>query len=74
MLHKHGNLLYSGVESAVTEHLKGLAHPVMHAPDELLLQELNRIWADHKLTMNMIKDILMYMVRPSTSFRALPPR
>ena len=32
-------------------------------PDDRLLEELKKQWDDHKTTMVMIRDILMYMDR-----------
>jgi cullin 3 len=62
VLHKHGDLLYNGVRETVTEHLNVIGQQVAHVSDELLLTELADKWYYHKMTMSMIKDILMYMV------------
>lgn len=63
VLHKYGELLYSGVQRVVTEHLKHVARSVIESPDHGLLEELKAQWDDHKTTMVMIRDILMYMDR-----------
>jgi cullin 3 len=62
VLHKHGDMLYNGVRDTVTEHLKAIGELVAHTSDELLLTELAEKWFYHKMTMGMIRDILMYMV------------
>ncbi|OQR80766.1 Cullin family protein [Achlya hypogyna] len=63
VLHKHGDMLYTGVVECVTEHLNQLATRVIQAPDDSLLLELYATWTDHTITMTMIRDILMYMDR-----------
>mmetsp|Transcript_41983 Transcript_41983/g.94338 ORF Transcript_41983/g.94338 Transcript_41983/m.94338 type:complete len:789 (+) Transcript_41983:1-2367(+) len=63
VLHKYGELLYNGVQGVVQEHLKGVAHHCVDCPDDRLLEELKKQWDDHKTTMVMIRDILMYMDR-----------
>lgn len=63
VLHKYGDTLYNGLKSVVDEHLKGVANKVAAAIDDYFLQELNKSWQDHKVSMLMIRDILMYMDR-----------
>eukprot|EP00743_Colponemidia_sp_Colp-15_P002799 GILK01003029.1.p1 GENE.GILK01003029.1~~GILK01003029.1.p1 ORF type:complete len:733 (-),score=137.04 GILK01003029.1:128-2326(-) len=63
VLHKHGELLYKGVNDTVKNHLKVVANAIAQATDDLLLQELSAHWQDHKITMIMIRDILMYLDR-----------
>ena len=65
VLHKYGDMLYNGLKQAVHEHLQDVATQVSNAVDENFLTELNKAWADHKISMLMIRDILMYMVRIS---------
>lgn len=62
VLHKYGNQLYEGLRSTVLEHLQEVANQVASAVDEEFLSELNKAWSDHKISMLMIRDILMYMV------------
>ena len=62
VLHKYGDLLYNGLKQVVDEHLKEVAVGVSSAIDENFLNELNKAWSDHKISMLMIRDILMYMV------------
>lgn len=63
VLHKYGELLYNGVQGVVADHLKSVAQCCVDCPDDRLLEELKRQWDDHKTTMVMIRDILMYMDR-----------
>lgn len=62
MLHKHGDKLYNGLADTVRAHLRKMASDVESANDASFLELLNKKWADHKLSMIMIRDILMYMV------------
>lgn len=63
VLHKHGDILYNGLKEVVNEHLKGVAASVSSAIEENFLPELRKSWNDHKTSMLMIRDILMYMDR-----------
>jgi len=63
VLHKYGELLYNGVQGVVADHLKAVAQTCVDCPDDRLLEELKKQWDDHKTTMVMIRDILMYMDR-----------
>ncbi|KAG7396590.1 Cullin-3 [Phytophthora boehmeriae] len=63
VLHKHGDLLYSGVVGVITEHLQQVAQQVAAVSDELLLVAFNDQWVDHQVVMTMVRDILMYMDR-----------
>lgn len=62
VLNKHGEILYHGVRSTTVELLQPLTERLArHTPDEELLKRINQVWADVKLSIVMIKDILMYM-------------
>ncbi|CAK9186111.1 unnamed protein product [Ilex paraguariensis] len=53
----------------MTSHLKEIAISIESAQGASFLEELNRKWADHNKSLQMIRDILMYMDRtfiPST--------
>lgn len=63
VLHKYGELLYNGVQGVVADHLKSVAQSCVDCADDRLLEELKKQWDDHKTTMVMIRDILMYMDR-----------
>ena len=62
VLHKYGDMLYQGLKEVVDEHLSNVAKEVGLCVDENFLQELNKAWNAHKVSMLMIRDILMYMV------------
>eukprot|EP00913_Durusdinium_trenchii_P008446 g7931.t1 len=73
VLHKYGELLYNGVQGVVAEHLKVVAQSCIECPDDRLLDELKKQWDDHKTTMVMIRDILMYMDRNFvTQYKKVP--
>ncbi|KAG1701860.1 hypothetical protein DVH05_010351 [Phytophthora capsici] len=73
VLHKHGDLLYNGVVTVITEHLQAVASQVASVSDEMLLVEVNNQWLDHQVVMTMVRDILMYMDRTYvTQKRKLP--
>eukprot|EP01112_Ceratiomyxa_fruticulosa_P003545 TRINITY_DN1386_c0_g1_i3.p1 TRINITY_DN1386_c0_g1~~TRINITY_DN1386_c0_g1_i3.p1 ORF type:complete len:747 (+),score=118.94 TRINITY_DN1386_c0_g1_i3:321-2561(+) len=63
VLHKHGDRLYSGLSTEVHEHLQEVADRVANSHDSSFLIELGKAWNDHKTSMLMIRDILMYMDR-----------
>jgi hypothetical protein len=62
VLHKYGDKLYNGLRDVVFEHLRAVANRIISCNDENFLEELNVAWKDHKISMLMIRDILMYMV------------
>lgn len=62
VLHKYGDKLYNGLKDAVDEHLEEVAAKVEASNEENFLHVLNEAWSDHKMSMFMIRDILMYMV------------
>jgi len=73
VLHKYGELLYNGVQSVVADHLKIVAQSCVDCPNDRLLEELKKQWDDHKTTMVMIRDILMYMDRNFvTQYKKVP--
>jgi cullin 3 len=63
VLHKHGERLYNGLTETVRAHLLSMAGEVDSTNDAEFLEVLNKKWSEHKLSMMMIRDILMYMVR-----------
>jgi cullin 3 len=63
VIQKYGNTLYDGVTHKLTDHLDALANRLSHVPDSTLLEEVSVSFTDHVITMNMIRDILMYMDR-----------
>ena len=73
VLHKYGELLYNGVQGVVADHLKVVAQSCIDCPNDRLLDELKKQWDDHKTTMVMIRDILMYMDRNFvTQYKKVP--
>ena len=63
VLHKYGDLLYRGLREVVHEHLQSVALQVAHSNDQEFLPQLQVAWNCHKMSMMMIRDILMYMDR-----------
>jgi len=61
VLHKHGELLYDGVEKTIGNKLYRTAQEVEKTTDNQLIEVIVAKWNNHKLTMTMIRDILMYM-------------
>jgi cullin 3 len=70
VLHKYGDHLYNGLKQEVDEHLKDVASQVASAVDDNFLSELKTAWENHKVSMLMIRDILMYMVCFSTNYQS----
>ena len=63
VLHKYGDLLYDGLRGVVDDHLREVASRVAAAnADDVFLADLNRVWKEHKISMLMIRDILMCAV------------
>jgi cullin 3 len=73
VLHKHGKLLYDGVKGSVTAHLVAISGEISTCSDEQLLETLNERWADHLVTMVMVRDILMYMDRTYVTHQKKTP-
>eukprot|EP00903_Cladosiphon_okamuranus_P018135 g16689.t1 len=73
VLHKHGDLLYAGVKQSVQAHLDKVGEKIAEATDDRLLHELSEQWGDHQVTMQMVRDILMYMDRTYVSFNKKMP-
>ncbi|XP_047337109.1 cullin-3A-like [Impatiens glandulifera] len=63
ILHKFGEKLYSGLVSTLTLHLKNMAKSIDSAQGDLFLEELNKKWLYHNKSLQMVRDILMYMDR-----------
>eukprot|EP01088_Endostelium_zonatum_P006174 TRINITY_DN1827_c0_g4_i1.p1 TRINITY_DN1827_c0_g4~~TRINITY_DN1827_c0_g4_i1.p1 ORF type:complete len:733 (-),score=139.94 TRINITY_DN1827_c0_g4_i1:78-2276(-) len=73
ILHKYGDRLYKGLQQVVDEHLRGVAEDVAGSVDDAFLESLNQAWTDHKVSMLMIRDILMYMDRVYVQQHNVPP-
>lgn len=63
VLHKYGNKLYDGLTTTMTNQLQKVAGQVDAAQGDTFLEELNSRWLDHNKSLQMIRDILMYMDR-----------
>eukprot|EP00854_Cymbomonas_tetramitiformis_P023528 gene23528-28485_t len=63
VLHKFGDRLYKGLEDTITAHLVEVSKKIDVAQGLLFLEETNKRWEDHNKSMQMIRDILMYMDR-----------
>mmetsp|Transcript_12084 Transcript_12084/g.34989 ORF Transcript_12084/g.34989 Transcript_12084/m.34989 type:complete len:772 (+) Transcript_12084:120-2435(+) len=63
VLHKHGTLLYEGVTQKLISHLQTTVNRLAQVEETSLLDEMAKAWADHGITMIMVRDILMYMDR-----------
>lgn len=72
VLHKYGDLLYNGLKKTVDGHLKDIAVRVSDTIDENFLSEMNKAWTEHKVSMLMIRDILMYMDRVYVMHHGVP--
>ena len=63
VLQKHGGKLYDKLTENLKAHLKEMGRSVEAAQGGLFLEDLQRRWADHIKSSEMIRDILMYMDR-----------
>jgi len=63
VLHKFGDFLYSNVETLLKERSILLCEKVEKTTDEMLLSFVKQTWLDHKRSLTMVRDILMYMDR-----------
>lgn len=63
VLHKHGELLYTGVKNTTVELLQPMVERLHNSSDEDLLKRMNDTYKQVRLCFIMIKDILMYMDR-----------
>ena len=67
VLHKHGEMLYNGVAGVIRRHLLETVEQVVATPNEHLVESISVAWSEHKVAMNMVADILMYMDRTYVS-------
>ncbi|KAK9837407.1 hypothetical protein WJX81_000098 [Elliptochloris bilobata] len=63
VINKFGDRLYNGLVETITGHLRTVAARVEAAQGEGFLRELKTRWEHHNKSMQMIRDILMYMDR-----------
>ncbi|CAN0544233.1 unnamed protein product, partial [Ectocarpus sp. 8 AP-2014] len=55
------------------QHLDEVGEIIATATDDRLLHDLSQQWGDHQVTMQMVRDILMYMDRTYVSFNKKMP-
>lgn len=72
VLHKYGDRLYSGLRDVVNQHLREVAEQVTSVHDDQFLDAINTAWNEHKVSMLMIRDILMYMDRVYVVHNSVP--
>lgn len=63
VLHKCGEKLYSELVNTMTQHLREISKAIEAGQGGLYLEELNSKWLEHNKSLQMIRDILMYMDR-----------
>jgi cullin 3 len=63
VLHKYGEKLYSELVNTMTQHMREIAMTVEASQGDLFLEELDAKWREHNKSLQMIRDILMYMDR-----------
>lgn len=73
VLDKHGDLLYDGVQSTIRERVEWISSRIRSADDSALVGRVCSLWEDHKTTMEMVKDILMYVDRTYAAQRRKLP-
>ncbi|CAM6113521.1 unnamed protein product [Calypogeia fissa] len=61
VLHNYGEKLYSGLVNTTTQHLREVAKAVESAQGGLFLEELNSKCLEHNKSLQMIRNMLMYM-------------
>lgn len=69
ILQKFGDVLYDGLTSALTDHLSSTATTVATADIAVFLTQLQTQWSWFKISLNHIRDILMYMDRTYVTTR-----
>ena len=63
VINKCGGRLYDGLVATVSAHPSRVADAVERASGDALLRELKEAWDRHQKSMQMVRDILMYMDR-----------
>jgi cullin 3 len=63
VLHKHGDNLYTNVENLLKQRSEEICQAVQSETDLTFLQQMRVKWNDHKRSLKMVRDILMYMDR-----------
>lgn len=63
VINKFGDRLYNGLVDTITRHLAGISQRIEEAQGDGFLREIKARWDNHNKSMQMIRDILMYMDR-----------
>lgn len=63
VLHKYGDVLYDGLTKVLTDHLTQIASTVNATDHVAFLSHLQMQWGWFKVSLNHVRDILMYMDR-----------
>ncbi|XP_063941565.1 cullin-3B-like [Daucus carota subsp. sativus] len=63
VLHNFGEMLYTGVESTMTNRLREISKRLAEAEGDLFLEEVFKNWVKNRTVLLMIHDILRYMDR-----------
>ena len=66
-LYKFPELLYKNVGEAIKSQCGAIVGPVAEAHDDRFLETLNATWNEHKMSMNCVRDILLYLDRTYVS-------
>lgn len=67
VLHKKGDMLYTNLQTVISDHLQKKASVITKTNEAEFLSCVQRAWDAHMISMQMIRDILMYMVGSSLS-------
>ena len=62
-LNRYGELLYSGVHDELALRCRSIASELADVADESLLPSLLASYADYRISLAMVRDVLMYMDR-----------
>jgi cullin 3 len=73
VLQKHGELLYKNVSDCFRAHTLASLNEILKESDEKLLFVLLRAWEDHRATISMLRDVVMYMDRTYVVQHKLTP-
>ena len=73
VLQKHGDLLYEKVNSTFKRYSKISLDAILSEPDQNLLYALFKAWEEHRTTILMIRDVVMYMDKTHIVHKKLVP-
>jgi hypothetical protein len=59
-----GDHMFRGLKDALAEYLRAEAARLAAVPDDAYLPALRRVWARHKAALPLVRDVLLFMVRP----------